>query len=105
LIISSSYHIIILTATGRIKLKADSPVFAFANKILRRFKHMLNRIAVIVNEEEELASFEKGSCINIYHKNNTQWHYLMKFATILIQICPYQILEKISRSYYKAGRL
>lgn len=37
---------------------------------------MLKRIAVIVNEEEELASFEKGSCINIYHKNNTQWQLL-----------------------------
>ncbi|AEY66771.1 Fe-only nitrogenase accessory protein AnfO [Clostridium sp. BNL1100] len=34
---------------------------------------MLKRIAVIVNDEEELSPFEKGSFINIYNKNNTQW--------------------------------
>ncbi len=34
---------------------------------------MSKKIAVIINEEEELASFEKGSCINIYNKNSTQW--------------------------------
>ncbi len=34
---------------------------------------MTKKIAVLVNEEEELASFEKGSCINIYTKNNTHW--------------------------------
>ncbi len=34
---------------------------------------MLKKIAVIVNDEEDLASFEKGSYINIYNKNNTQW--------------------------------
>ncbi len=34
---------------------------------------MTKKIAVLVNEEEELASFEKGSCINIYTKINTQW--------------------------------
>ncbi len=34
---------------------------------------MLKRIAVIVNDEQELSPFEKGSFINIYNKNNTQW--------------------------------
>ncbi len=34
---------------------------------------MLKSIAVIVNDEQELSPFEKGSFINIYNKNNTQW--------------------------------
>lgn len=34
---------------------------------------MSKKIAVIENEEEELSSFEKGTRINIYYKNNTQW--------------------------------
>lgn len=34
---------------------------------------MLKRIAVIVNDEQELSPFEKGSFINIYYKNNTHW--------------------------------
>ncbi|EPR12021.1 Fe-only nitrogenase accessory protein AnfO [Ruminiclostridium papyrosolvens] len=34
---------------------------------------MVKQIAVIVNDEEELSPFEKGSLINIYNKNNTQW--------------------------------
>ncbi|HEX2925239.1 MAG TPA: Fe-only nitrogenase accessory AnfO family protein [Ruminiclostridium sp.] len=34
---------------------------------------MSKRIAVIINEEEELSSFERGTRINIYNKNNSQW--------------------------------